>query len=403
MAKTLLLELGVMFAAIALGGALARALDQSVIPFYVLAGLAVNPYTLGALGLPSLGDNEVITVAGELGIVFLLFFLGLEFSIDQLLESGDRMVKAGLVDLGINFPVGVGIGLALGWTVLEAVVLGGVVYISSSAVITKSLIDLGWIANAESGPILGTLVFEDLVIAVYLAALAAVLTGGGDLATAATGIAVVAGFLLALVALVAFGETLFERYLGVRSDEQFVLRTVAVTVLIAGGALAVGASEAVAAFFVGMGFSSTDHVERIEERLIPLRDVFAAVFFFWIGLTTDPRAVVGVVGVLAVAVVLTTPTKFVSGYVGGRLYDLDTRRSVRVGCGLVTRGEFSLIIAALVASQSGSPVLSETIPAFAVGYVLVMSVLGTTLMAAADTVEAGLRTTARTFTGGDRP
>ncbi|WP_010612691.1 cation:proton antiporter domain-containing protein, partial [Halococcus hamelinensis] len=169
MAGTLLLELGVMFAAIALGGALARALDQSVIPFYVLAGLAVNPYTLGAVGLPSLGDNEVITVAGELGIVFLLFFLGLEFSIDQLLESGDRMVKAGLVDLGVNFPVGVGIGLVLGWTPLEAVVLGGVVYISSSAVITKSLIDLGWIANAESGPILGTLVFEDLVIAVYLA------------------------------------------------------------------------------------------------------------------------------------------------------------------------------------------------------------------------------------------
>ena len=138
------------------------------------------------------------------------------------------MVKAGLVDLGINFPVGVGLGFALGWTVLEAVVLGGIVYISSSAVITKSLIDLGWIANAESGPILGTLVFEDLVIAVYLAALAAALTGGGDLATAATGIAIVAGFLLTLVALVAFGESLFERYLGIRSDEQFVLRTVAV-------------------------------------------------------------------------------------------------------------------------------------------------------------------------------
>src|SRR5699024_1392281 len=139
------------------------------------AGLVVNPFVIGSLGLPALSENEVITVAGELGIVFLLFFLGLEFSIDQLLSSGRPMTKVGLLDIGINLPVGVAIGLALGWTGLEALVLGGIVYISSSAVITKSLIDLGWIVNPESGPILGTLVFEDLAIAVYLAMLAALL------------------------------------------------------------------------------------------------------------------------------------------------------------------------------------------------------------------------------------
>jgi CPA2 family monovalent cation:H+ antiporter-2 len=387
MAETLLLELGAMFAAIALSGALARALGQSVIPFYILAGLAVNPYVLGATGLPSISEHEVITVSAELGIVFLLFFLGLEFSIDQLLASGERMTKAGLVDLGVNFPVGIGIGLLLGWTVVEALVLGGVLYISSSAVITKSLLDLGWIANAESAPILGTLVFEDLAIAIYLAALAALLSGSGDLGTAVSSVAIVGGFFLALLLVVYFGGEFFERYLSVSSNELFVLRAVAVIVLVAGGALALGASEAVAAFFIGMGFSSTDHVERLEELLIPLRDVFAAVFFFWIGLTTDPRLVLTVIGVLALAVILTTPTKLVSGYYGGRIYGLDSRRSVRVACGMVTRGEFSLIIATLAASQASSTVLTETIPAFAVGYVLVMSVLGTTLMASADTLE----------------
>ena len=387
MADVLLLELGVMFGAIVIAGALARWLGQSVIPFYIVAGLIVNPYVLGATGLPSLTDNEVITVAGELGIVFLLFFLGLEFSIDQLLASRNRLITAGLLDFGVNFPIGVGIGLVLGWTPLEAVVLGGVVYISSSAVITKSLIDLGWIANAESEPILGTLVFEDLMIAIYLAALAAVLSGGGNLGSALSSIAVVAGFFAVLVVIVYFGESLFERYLAVSSNEQFVLRGVAITILVAGGALAIGASEAVAAFFVGMGFSVTGHVERLEELLIPLRDVFAAVFFFWIGLTTDPALVVGVIGLLGLVILLTTPTKLLSGYFGGRIYGLDTRRSVRVACGMVTRGEFSLIIATLVASQQFSSVLSETIPAFAVGYVLVMSVLGTTLMSASDTVE----------------
>ncbi len=383
----ILLELGVAFAAIALAGTIAQSLGQSVIPFYIVAGLVVNPFVFGSLGLPALSENEVITVAGELGIVFLLFFLGLEFSIDQMLASGRQMTSAGLLDVGINLPVGIGIGLLLGWSVLESLVLGGIVYISSSAVITKSLIDLGWIANAESRPILGTLVFEDLAIAVYLATLAALLSGGGDVGTLLSNIGVVGGFFLVLVLVVYFGDELFERFLATGSNELFVLRAVAVTVLVAGAALALGASEAVAAFFVGMGFSSTDHVERIEELLVPLRDVFAAVFFFWIGLTTDPRLVVAIAGLLALVVVLTTPTKLVSGYFGGRVYDLDSRRSVRVACGMVTRGEFSLIIATLAASQGSGTVLTETIPALAVGYVLVMSVLGTALMSRADTFE----------------
>ena len=383
----LLLELGVAFGVIALAGTVAQSLGQSVIPFYILAGLGVNPFVIGAFGLPALSTNEVLTVAGELGIVFLLFFLGLEFSIDQLVASGRRMTRAGLLDVGINIPVGIAIGLALGWSGLEALVLGGIVYISSSAVITKSLIDLGWIANAESTPMLGILVFEDLAIAVYLATLAAFIGGGGDLGTVLSNVAVVGGFFLVLVLAVYFGGALFERFLVIGSNELFVLRTVAVAVLVAGVALVLGASEAVAAFFVGMGFSSTEHTERIENLLAPLRDVFAAVFFFWIGLTTDPWLVVAVAGPLALAVVLTTPTKLVSGYFGGRLFDLDSRRSIRVACGMVTRGEFSLIIATLAASQGSGPVLTETLPALAVGYVLVMSILGTTLMGYADAVE----------------
>jgi CPA2 family monovalent cation:H+ antiporter-2 len=131
-----------------------------------------------------------------------------------------------------------------------------------------------------------------------------------------------------------------------------------------------------------MGFSGTDHLHDLERRLIPLRDVFAAVFFFWIGLNTDPTVFgsVAIAGLLAVLVVATTPTKLLTGFLSGRIYGLDDRRSVRVGCGMVTRGEFSLIIAALAAGSGGSVVLTETIPSVAVGYVLVMSILGTLFM-----------------------
>jgi CPA2 family monovalent cation:H+ antiporter-2 len=378
----LLFEAGVMFSVLAIAGALAHRLDLSVIPFYVVAGVLVSPFVLGSFGLPSLEDQQFITLLAEFGIVFLLFFLGLEFSLDRLLESKEDIGKAGALDLAVNLPIGVAIGLALGWSVLEAFVLGGIVYISSSAVITKSLIDLGWIANDEAQPMLGTLVFEDLFIAFYLAVLSAVILGGGTFIEVVQQVAIAMGFLTVLVAAVYFGSAYFEAFLDVDSQEMFVIRAVAITVLVAGGALALGVSEAVAAFFIGMGFSGTEHLHDLERRLIPLRDVFAAVFFFWIGLNTDPTVFgsVAVAGLLVVLVVATTPTKLLTGFLSGRIYGLDDRRSVRVGCGMVTRGEFSLIIAALAAGSGGSAVLTETIPSVAVGYVLVMSILGTLFM-----------------------
>ena len=381
-----LLELGELFVAVAVAGAVGARLGLSVIPLYVVGGTLASPFVAGRLGLPYVETGEALTLLAELGIVLLLFFLGLEFSLDRLLAARTNITRSGLIDIVINLPIGVVIGLALGWSLVEALLLGGIVYISSSAIITKSLIDLGWIANAESEPILGTLVFEDLVIAVYLAVVTSLVVGGDGIGEVAQSLAVAFGFLGALLVAVQYGTRFFTDVLDVDAPEPFVLRTLGVLVPIAGFALSIGVSEAVAAFFVGMGFSTTEHRERIERRLLGIRDVFAAVFFFWIGVNTDPRLVVAVAVPLAVAVVATTPTKIVSGYYGGRVYDLSPKRSLRVGLGLVSRGEFSLVIAALAAGGTGR-VMTEIIPAFAVGYVLVMSTLGTVLMGESDRLE----------------
>ena len=383
-----LLELGIMFATIASVGALANRLGQSVIPFYIVAGMVLSEFVLGQVTLPVLGtafipESEFITIGAELGIVFLLFFLGLEFNLDRLLDRKRQIGVAGTIDLA-NF----GAGFVIGWLVfgafLPAFLIAGIIYISSSAVITKSLIDLGWIANDESEPMLGTLVYEDLFIAVYLAVASAIVLGGGGIAAAAFDIGVALAFILVLLLLVYFGTAAFARLVETDDHEFIVLRSVGVLVLIAGAALTLGVSEAVAAFFVGMAFSSTDHVHQIEELLEPLRDTFAAVFFFWIGLVTDPMLFGAVAGLIALAVIVTTPTKLVTGFFGGRAFGLDTRRSTRVALGMTTRGEFSLIIAtiAITGGEAGTfdPVLAETINAFAVGYVLVMAILGTTLM-----------------------
>ncbi|WP_436344097.1 cation:proton antiporter [Natronorubrum sp. FCH18a] len=428
--STALIDVGVLFAAVALAGLVANRIGQSVIPFYIVIGMLLGEHVLGALpsiaeriatvledgaafvgfdlvleseitvlgsdlfaelAALSLAGTDFIHAGAEIGIVLLLFFLGLEFNLDRLIASKERIGKAGAVDLAINFGTGLVLGWALFGSFLPAFLTAGIVYISSSAIITKSLIDLGWIANNESDAMLGTLVFEDLFIAVYLAIATALVLGGGNIAEALGQIGVSIGFILVLLVLVYFGTEWFQRSLETDTHEFIVLRALGITVLISGVALSIGVSEAVAAFFVGMAFSSTEHVHDLENLLEPVRDTFAAIFFFWIGLGTDPSLFFGVAGLIAVAVVATTPTKFVSGYLGGRIYDLDERRSLRVGLGMSTRGEFSLIIASIALAGAGTGLaegVANDIYAFAVGYVLFMSILGTTFMQYSGKIES---------------
>ncbi|WP_415381438.1 cation:proton antiporter [Halosimplex sp. TS25] len=386
-----LVEVGIGLAALALVGYLAVRVSLSVIPAYIVAGIVVGPNeptSLFGVSLTLVPETEFIDVLAELGVVLLLFFLGLEFSVDQLLADRRRILSAGTVDLVVNFGAGIAIGLLFGLGATETLFVAGVVYISSSAIVTKSLIEQGWIANAESEPILGTLVYEDLFIAVYLALLAALVSGSEDLAAVAGDVGVAFAF-LGVLALGAWGGTaVLDRVFAVDSDELFLLSVLATTTLVAGAALTLGLSEAVAAFFVGAGFSQTDHVDRIEHLIAPVRDLFAAFFFFGIGLTIDVTVLSSVAVLLGAAVVVTTVTKLVSGTVSGRVYDLSPLRSVRTGLGLVPRGEFSLVIAALALGAPGP--VATLIPPFAVGYVLAMSVVGTVLIQHADRVTDAL-------------
>ncbi|MFC7069926.1 cation:proton antiporter [Halobaculum lipolyticum] len=378
-----LLALGVVVAVAAAVAAAGRRVGIPSVPLYVLGGVLAGPSVAGALGLPAIEPGTLTTLA-EVGVVLLLFFLGLEFSLDRLIAARKRLSGAAAVDLLINFPVGVALGFLFGLGALGAFLVGGIVYISSSAVITKSLVDLGWIADPEAEPVLGTLVAEDLVVAVYLA-LAGALVAGGSPVDALPRIAVALAFLGAIALAAQLLAPRLAPYLGT-SDEDLVVRTVAVALVVSGLALSVGASEAVAGFFVGVGVGATPLHDRVADRIAPLRDVFAVVFFAWVGLNTDVVAVAGVAVPVLVAALVSGPAKVVSGAVGGRLYDLSPRRSLRTGLALVPRGEFSLIIAAL-ATASPNPTVATVVPAFAVGYVLVMAFVGTVAMSQADRIE----------------
>ncbi|MFC7078962.1 cation:proton antiporter [Halorussus caseinilyticus] len=387
----ILVELGITFTALAVAGALATRANQSVIPAYILAGVVVGPnppLSLGPIDLTLVAHRPILDVGAELGVVFLLFFLGLEFSPDRLLARPTRLFGVGATDFLVNFGAGLALAAAFGFPLLTAMFLASIVYISSSAVVTKSLVERGWIADPESDVILGTLVFEDLLIAVVLAILTAVALGGGGVGAVLVSVGRSGAFLAALAAVAVYGTPYVERLLSVEADELFLLFAVGITTLVAGEALVLGVSEAVAAFFVGTAFGQTDHDERLELVVGPTRDLFAAVFFFSIGLTTDVTAFLDVWVLLAVAVVVTSLSKLASGVLGGRVYGLSRRRSLRVGVGLVPRGEFSLVIAALATTAGASIPRTDELASFTVGYVLVMSVLGTVAMQYADGVTA---------------
>ena len=389
--ETTLLEIGIVFITIAVGGVIASKTDLSTIPIYIILGLFLGEHVLGRVGIPfsemayigESGAGSFIEIGAQIGIVLLLFFLGMEFSLRQLSEHRSRISKAGTIDL-INLVVGVILGYIVLGNIFGAILIGGIVYISSSAIITKSLIDLGWIADEESGPMLGILVYEDLFIAIYLAFISALFLGTGGVGGIFGSLLISGGFIAFLIILVYFGTDFFQKLVSVDSDEFTVLRIVGVTLLIAGAALVAGVSEAVAAFMVGLIFSETKYSDKIERLIEPIRYVFSALFFFWIGWTTNPTLFVDVIPLLLISVIITGSVKYLTSYYSSReFYGLDKIKSTRVGLGMITRGEFSLVIASLVISSVGAieyGVNPQIINAFAVSYVLVMSIIGTTLM-----------------------
>ena len=374
-------ELGVIIAGLAILARLAGALDISPIPLYLLAGLA-----FGQGGVIPIGFSEGFVRGGaDIGVVLLLFMLGLEYTGEELRDGLRRGIAGGALDFGLNFAPGVAVGLALGWEPLAAVLLGGVTYISSSGVVAKVLSDLGRIGNRETPVVLSLLVIEDLVMAAYLPLVAVLLVGAG-LVESATALAAALGAAgLALVLALRFGGQL-SRALEHRSDEVVLLSALGLILVVAGAAEELQVSSAVGAFLVGIALSGevADHARRLLE---PLRDLFAAVFFVFFGLQIDP-ALIPAVALPAVALgVLSAATKVYTGVWAARRAGIGPRGRVRAGTELVARGEFSILIAGLGVAAGLEPELGP----LAAAYVLLLASAGPLLARFAEPL-AGLFT-----------
>ncbi|BCB82366.1 cation:proton antiporter [Phytohabitans flavus] len=364
-----LVALGGAFLAAAVLARLGARIGLPTIPLFMLAGVVFGPHTPGIALVEDPGDLALIAA---LGLVFLLFYLGLEFHTDDLVAGGRRMLAAGLGYLVLNIGGGLALGFAFGWGTREALVIAGVIGISSSAIVTKLLVETGRLRNPESRLILGVIVIEDIFLALYLAILQPVLGNASGPAEVATDLAKAFAFLIALAALARWGARAAGRLLRVFNDELLVVFFVGLAVLSAGVAEELGVSDAIGAFMIGLVLGGSTAAERVRSLVRPLRDGFAAIFFFTFGLTIDPGDIGPVLVPIAVAVAITVVLNIAAGVLAARLHGYGRQEAANIGLTVLTRGEFSLILGSLAVAAG----LDSRIAPFVAGYVLVLAVIG---------------------------
>lgn len=369
-------ELAVTVGLLCVLGLAARRIGLSAIPAYLLAGLLLGPNEPKVLSL--IQPSEVTDFLAELGIVFLLFFLGLEFSLSRINRAGRHVGLGGIVDLVFNLGLGLVVGVAAFGFTFAAFVLAACVFVSSSAIAVKGLIDFRRLGDDETDLVLAILVFEDLVVAFMLGFAAA---GGGAPSETLVLVAKALGFITVGLAASRWLTRPIDRLLDRLPLEFFLLAVFGFLVASAAVADELGLSEAIGALMAGIVLSETTVRDQIEERFFSFRDVFAALFFFTFGLSIDLGALPDVGWLVALAVVLTLVGKLGGGMVAGRVGGFTNKQSFNAGVALVAHGEFTIILAQLA---SENPLVgtadSERLVAFAGLYVLVTATIGLVLM-----------------------
>jgi len=375
-ASVTLAQLAITVALLAGLGLIASRFGLSAIPAYITAGLLIGPNEPKELSL--IRPSEVTEFVAQIGLVFLLFFLGLEFTLSRLVRSGRHFGIGGAIDLGVNGALGIVVGLIAFGPSIAAVVVAAAVYVSSSAIAVKGLTDFRRLADDETDLVLAILLVEDLAIAFALGFIA---SGGGEAAhTAGVGMKVLL-FIAGSLAAARWLARPLDRLLDWLPREFFLLGVSAFVVGAAALAHELGLSEAVGALMAGVVLADTSVRELIEDRFFSFRDLFGALFFFAFGLSIDLGALGDIWWLVAVAVAVTVVGKVAAVQLAGRLGGLTRRQALNAGTALVPHGEFTIVVAQLAAVNIAIAADDRAdIVAFAGLYVLATAVVGILLM-----------------------
>jgi CPA2 family monovalent cation:H+ antiporter-2 len=335
-------ELSYIFIAAIFGGAVAWRLRQPLILGYVLAGILFSPFTPG----PVVREAHTFQIVAEVGVVFLMFSIGLEFSLEELREVKWVSLIGAPVGVVLSALLGEGVGLLLGWGALQGVVVGMIVSVASTMVLSRLLIDSGQLQSQHGKIMIGITLVEDLVVVVLtiLMPVLASLTPHHVLGVAqalgkAALILVPIGFLAVYLV-----PRALEQIARSNNKELFLLVLLAICLGTAALTEAVGLSLALGAFAAGLIVSASDYAHRALDQLMPLRDAFVAVFFVTVGVLIDPRAVVRNPLLLIAILGLVVVGKFVIWTGVVKMFGHPLKTAALVGTGLTQIGEFSFIL-----------------------------------------------------------
>ena len=394
MHSNLIIEIGIAVLLVASVGLLANRLKFSVIPFFIVIGMVLGNQSYPKFVADYMANlnNENLTSAvdsvwsfltfteskpfidfmGRLGVLFLLFYLGLEFSVGRLIKSGKSIVAGGSIYVVLNFFSGLLVGWMMNLPFKEMMVLCGIMTSSSTAIVAKVLTDLKRTANPETEVIMGMIMFDDLFIAMHISFLSGlILTGGGSFWTVAGTSLLALGFILSFLILGRKLVPFIDKLLQEKSSELFILIIFSLLFVIAGFSETIHVAEAIGALMAGLVFADSKYLKKIEGMVLPFKDFFGAMFFFSFGLSIDMYSLGGAVGWATFAAAITIVGNVASGYFASRFSGLKPKNSVDIGFTLSARGEFSIIMANIGKAGKLLPVIQS----FVVVYVLILSII----------------------------
>ena len=368
----IILEIGLALALIAFAIALANKLGLSNIPFLILIGIAVGPHApqFGAFDFRFIETGSLISFMGRIGVLFLLFYLGLEANLTRLIEAGRSILVGGAIYVTINFTFGFTFGMLARFPLREALIIAGLTTVSSSAIVAKILFDYRRMANPETQIVLGITMFEDIFLAVYLSLISGIVLSG---ATSVTGVlssgGIALGFIVGLMLLGRWATPLLNRALRISSNELFVVVIFGCLFLLAGLGEKIHVAESIGALLLGLILGETEHSDRMERLVVPFRDFFGAIFFFSFGLSIDPFTLGGAAWLAVGAALLSLVGVVIAGFIVAWRANLSPVGSLNTSFTLLARGEFSIIIVNLAIAGGLMSVLTP----FAALYVLILA------------------------------
>lgn len=371
----LVLEVGTALVLIAIAALLANKFKFSIIPFLIILGMLVGPHApkVGLIDLRFIESQEIIEFMGRIGILFLLFYLGLEFSVGKLIKSGKSIVIGGSIYISINFVLGFTYAFLMGFPIKEVLIIAGIITFSSSAIVAKVLVDLRRTGNTETELILGIIMYEDIFLAVYLSIISGFILGDAtSVGSSIISVLIAFGYMLLFFIIARKATPILNKLLNISSNEVFIIVIFAILFFIAGFSETIHVAEAIGALLIGLVLSETEHSHRIESLVVPFRDFFGAIFFFSFGLSIDPLSLGDAVWLVFGAIVLTIVGNLIAGMIAGRLAGLSHKASVNIGLTIISRGEFSIILANLGIAGGLMSILTP----FAALYVLILAILG---------------------------